>query len=162
SAIRNPQFQTDPGVVPGTVNYMSPEQALGLEIDARSDIFSLGVVLYELITARRPFVGEKVADMLAALIGQEPPPLTRSDRGLPDELQRLVSRMLTKDRSKRYQTADELRHALKSLKKELAAAEDFSTREFSGLSLLARRFIRGDANKDYKTSAFRVVSARLT
>src|SRR5215813_5027435 len=73
SAIRNPQFQTDPGVVPGTVNYMSPEQALGLEIDARSDIFSLGVVLYELITARRPFVGEMVADVIAALIRQEPP-----------------------------------------------------------------------------------------
>src|SRR5262249_33934502 len=156
------QFSTDPGVVPGTVSYMSPEQALGLEIDARSDIFSLGVVLYELITARRPFAGEVVADVIAALIGKEPPPLTRSDPGLTDELQRLVSRMLAKDRSVRYQTADELRHALKSLKKELAAVEDFSTREFSGLSLLARRFIRGGANKDYKTAAFRIGSGRLT
>ncbi len=155
-------FSTDPGVVPGTVSYMSPEQALGLEIDARSDIFSLGVVLYELITARRPFVGEMVADVIAALIRQEPPPLTRRDRGLPDELQRLVSRMLAKDRSDRYQTADELRHALKSLKKELATAEDFSTREFGGLSLLARRFIRAGANKDYKTAAFSVGSARGT
>jgi eukaryotic-like serine/threonine-protein kinase len=156
------QFSTDPGVVPGTVSYMSPEQALGLEIDARSDIFSLGVVLYELITARRPFVGEMVADVIAALIRQEPPPLARSDGGLTDELQRLVSRMLAKDRSERYQTADELRNALKSLKKELATVEDFSTREFSGLSLLARRFIRGGANKDYKTAAFRVGSGRLT
>ncbi|HMB28935.1 MAG TPA: tetratricopeptide repeat protein, partial [Blastocatellia bacterium] len=162
SAIRNPQFQTDPGVVPGTVSYMSPEQALGLEIDARSDIFSLGVVLYELITGRRPFAGEMVADVIAALIGQEPPPLAWSDRGLTDELQRLVSRMLAKDRSERYQTADELRHALKNLKKELATAEDFSTREFSGLSLLARRFLRGGANKDYKTAAFRVGAGRLT
>ncbi len=156
------QFSTDPGVVPGTVSYMSPEQALGLEIDPRSDIFSLGVVLYELITSRRPFAGEMVADVIAALIGQEPPPLTRSDCGLTDELQRLVSRMLAKDRSERYQTADELRHALKSLKKELAKVEDFSTREFSGLSLLARRFIRGGANKDYKTASFRVGAGRLT
>ena len=155
-------FLTDPGVVPGTVIYMAPEQALGLEIDARSDIFSLGVVLYELITSRRPFVGEAVADVIASLIGQEPPPLTRSDRGLPDELQRLVGRMLAKDRSGRYQTADELRHALKSLKKELATAEDFSTREFSGLSLLARRFIRGGANKDYKTAGFTVGLTRAT
>jgi eukaryotic-like serine/threonine-protein kinase len=162
SAIRNRHFQTDPGVVPGTVSYMSPEQAQGLETDARSDIFSLGVVLYELITARRPFVGETVADVIASLLGQEPPPLAQQDPGLPDELQRLVSRMLAKDRSERYQTADELRQALKSLKKELAPEEEFSTREFSGLSLLARRFIRVDANKDYKTAAITVGSARAT
>jgi eukaryotic-like serine/threonine-protein kinase len=162
SAIRIPHFQTDPGVVPGTVSYMSPEQALGLEIDARSDIFSLGVVLYELITARRPFDGKMVADVIASLIGKDPPPLTRSDRGLPDELQRLVSQMLAKDRSERYQTADELRHALKSLKKELATAEDFSTREFSGLMLLARRFFHAGANKNYKTAAFTVGSSRVT
>src|SRR5499426_1434709 len=155
-------FLTDPGVVAGTVSYMSPEQALGLEIDARSDIFSLGVVLYELITARRPFDGEMVADVIASLIGQEPPPLTRRDRGLPDELQRLVSRMLAKDRSERFQTADELRHALKSLKKELASVEDFSTREFSGLMLLARRFFHAGANKNYKTADFTVRSSRVT
>src|SRR5262245_15947110 len=155
-------FLTDPGVVAGTVSYMSPEQALGLEIDARSDIFSLGVVLYELITARRPFDGEMVADVIASLIGQEPPPLTRRDRGLPDELQRLVSRMLAKDRSERFQTADELRHALKGLKKELASAEDFSTREFSGLMLLARRIFHVGANKNYKTADFTVRSSRVT
>src|SRR5262245_49887086 len=155
-------FSTDPGVVPGRASYMSPEQALGHKIDARSDIFSLGIVLYELITARCPFAGDTVDEVLASVLVQEPPPLTRRDRGFPDELQRLVSRMLAKDRSERYQTADELRHALKSLKKELAAVEEFSTREFSGLSLLARRFIRTGADKDYKTAAFRVVSARLT
>ena len=162
STIRNPHFQTDPGVVPGTVSYMSPEQARGHETDARSDIFSLGVVLYELITARRPFVGETLADVLASLLGQEPPPLAECDPGLPDELQRLVSRMLAKDRSERYQTADELRQALKSLKKELAPEEDFSTREFSGLALLTRRFIHRGANKDYKTAAIAVGSARAT
>src|SRR5262245_20170433 len=156
------QFSTDPGVVPGTVSYMSPEQALGHKIDARSDIFSLGVVLYELITARRPFEGEMIDDVIASLIGREPPPLTRRDRGFPDELQCLVGRMLAKDRSERYQTAEELQHALKSLKKEMATAENFSTREFSGLMLLARRFIHAWANKDYKTADFTVGSARAT
>src|SRR5215510_4335785 len=122
---------TNPGVVPGTISYMSPEQAQGLETDARTDIFSLGVVLYELITARRPFVGETVEEVIESLLGQEPPRLTQRDPGLPNELQRLVSRMLAKDRSERYQTADELRRAFKSLKKALAPEEDFSTREFS-------------------------------
>ena len=155
-------LSTDPGVVPGTVSYMSPEQAQGLETDARTDIFSLGVVLYELITARRPFDGETVTDVIASLLAQEPPPLTRRDPGLPDELQRLVSRMLAKDRSERYQTADELRRALKSLKKALATEEDFSTREFSRLSLLTRRFINAGANKDYKTAAITIGSSSAT
>jgi len=154
------QLLTNPGVIPGTVSYMSPEQARGLETDARSDIFSLGVVLYELITARRPFDGKTVEDMLASLLEQEPPPLAM--RGPPDQLQRLVSRMLAKDRSDRYQTADELRQALKSLKKELVPEEDFSTREFSGLALLARRFTRRGIDKDYKTAAIAVGSARVT
>ncbi|HKQ72245.1 MAG TPA: protein kinase [Blastocatellia bacterium] len=162
SATLNSHFQTNPGVVPGTVSYMSPEQARGIETDARSDIFSLGVVLYELITARRPFVGETLSDVIAALLGQEPPPLSEHDPDLPDELQPIVSRMLAKDRSERYQTADELRQALKSLKKDLAPEGEFSTREFSGLSLLAKRFTRRGVNKDYKTAAVAVVAAPAT
>src|SRR5262245_44939483 len=156
------QALTNPGVIPGTVSYMSPEQARGLETDARSDIFSLGVVLYELITARRPFDGKTVEEMLASLLEQEPPPLAMRGLGLPDQLQRLVSRMLAKDRSDRYQTAEELRQALKSLKKELVPGEDYSTREFSGLALLTRRFTHRGANKDYKTAAIAVGSARTT
>ena len=143
---------TDPGTVLGTVSYMSPEQARGLETDARSDIFSLGVVLYEMIAGRRPFEGATPADVIASLLGQEPPPLAdlapdaASESG---ELQRLISRMLAKDRAGRFQTAEELRRALKKLKQELAPPGDFSTREFSGLSLLARRF--GGARGDFKT-----------
>src|SRR5262249_45019780 len=116
SAIRNPQFQTEPRGVPGTVSYMSPEQAQGLEPDARSDIFSLGVVLYEMISARRPFTGATPADVVAALLGEEPKPIEDA----PAELQKLINRMLARDRTERYQTADELQRALKKLRRNLA------------------------------------------
>jgi serine/threonine-protein kinase len=152
SAIRNPQFRTDPGMVFGTVNYMSPEQARGFETDARSDIFSLGIVLYEMITSRRPFEGETPSDVIAALLGQEPPPLAEHTPGLPAELQSLVDRMLAKDCAGRFQTAEELRRAMKKLKQDLAQAGDFTTREFSGLSRLARRFVHAGASKDYNTA----------
>jgi eukaryotic-like serine/threonine-protein kinase len=151
-------LSTDPGVVPGTVNYMSPEQARGLETDARSDIFSLGVVLYEMVSARRPFTGATPADVVAALLGEEPKPI----EGAPAELQTLINRMLAKDRSARYQSAAELQRALKQLKRDLAPEDDFSTREFSRLSLLARRFIRGDAGDGYKTAAIAIRPARET
>ncbi|MGH9755416.1 MAG: protein kinase domain-containing protein, partial [Blastocatellia bacterium] len=134
---------TDPGTVLGTVSYMSPEQARGLETDARSDIFSLGIVLYELITGRRPFEGSTPADIITSLLGEEPAPLADlapDASNIPGELQRLIDRMLAKDCARRFQTAEELRRALKSLKQELITPGDFSTREFSGLALLARRF----------------------
>ena len=145
-------FSTDPGMVFGTVNYMSPEQARGFETDARSDIFSLGIVLYEMITSRRPFEGETPNDVIAALLAQEPPPLAEHAPGLPAELQSLVDRMLAKDCAGRYQTAEELRRALKKLKQDLAPAGDFTTREFSGLSRLARRFSHMGAGEDYDTA----------
>ncbi|HEU0177616.1 MAG TPA: protein kinase [Blastocatellia bacterium] len=141
---------TDPGMVLGTVSYMSPEQARGLETDARSDIFSLGIVLYEMITSRRPFEGETPSDVIVALLNQEPP-FAEHAPDLPGELRRLVSRMLAKDCAGRHQTADEARRALKRLKQCLTPAGDFKTREFSGLASLARRFGRAGASEDYKT-----------
>jgi eukaryotic-like serine/threonine-protein kinase len=151
-AIPHSTFSTDPGMVFGTVSYMSPEQARGFETDARSDIFSLGIVLYEMITSRRPFEGETPSDVIAALLRQEPPPLAEHTPGLPAELQSLVDRMLAKDCAGRYQTAEELRRALKKLKQDLAPTGDFTTREFSGLSRLARRFVHAGASKDYNTA----------
>src|SRR5215813_3230580 len=133
---RSDKVETDPGTILGTVSYMSPEQARGLEADARSDIFSLGVVLYEMITGRRPFEGETTADVIASLIKQGPPPLAED---APVGLRGLVDRMLAKDSAGRFQTAEELRRALKGLKLELAPIGDYSTREFNGLSRLARR-----------------------
>src|SRR5262249_36850018 len=141
---------TDPGMVLGTVNYMSPEQARGLETDARSDIFSLGIVLYEMITLHRPFEGETPSDVIVALLSQEPP-FTEHAPDLPGELQQLVSRMLAKDCAGRYQTADEARRALKRLKQDLTPAPDFKMREFSGLARLARRYGRAGAGEDYTT-----------
>jgi serine/threonine-protein kinase len=136
---RSDKVETDPGVVLGTVSYMSPEQARGLETDARSDIFSLGVVLYEMITGRRPFEGETTVDVIASLLGKEPEPLAEAATSAPGGLQRLVDRMLAKDCAGRFQTAEELRRAIKGLKQELGRPGDYSTREFNSLSRLARR-----------------------
>ncbi len=114
--------KTAPGMVMGTVSYMSPEQARGLEVDARTDIFSLGVMLYELLTGHRPFEGATVSDILAAILMTEPLPLTRFSSDLPDELECIVSKALLKDRGQRYQTIREFQHDLKHLRQELEFA----------------------------------------
>ncbi len=110
---------TNPGLIMGTVSYMSPEQARGLEVDARSDIFSLGVVLYEMLTARAPFDGATTGDVLVSILEREPLPLKRYAPQLPAVLQKIVSRALAKEREQRYQQASELLDALKELKQEL-------------------------------------------
>jgi serine/threonine protein kinase/Tol biopolymer transport system component len=117
---------TDPGVVMGTVGYMSPEQARGRDVDARTDIWSLGVVLYETLAGRAPFTGETQTDTLAAIIGKEPPPLARYRADAPESLEWVVTKALTKDLDGRYQTAKEVLSDLKRLKQQLefaAAAE---------------------------------------
>src|SRR5262249_4585114 len=99
-------FETRTGVILGTVAYMSPEQAHGQKVDARSDLFSLGVVLYELITGSRPFDGATRNHVLVAILDQEPPPLAARISGAsPQELQRIVNRALAKEREQRYQSA---------------------------------------------------------
>ena len=112
-------FKTDPGVVMGTVSYMSPEQARGRDVDGRTDIWSLGVVLYESLTGRAPFRGESPTDVLAAIVGKEPAPLARYLPGAPDALEWIVTKALTKDSEGRYQTAKELLADLKRLKQQL-------------------------------------------
>src|SRR5262245_3314857 len=115
--------KTASGVVMGTVPYMSPEQARGQEVDARSDIFSLGVVLYEMATGRTPFGGVNVIDVMGAILNREPAPLnahaSNSAEAAPAELQRIVSKALRKDRDERYQLVREMMLDLKSLKQEL-------------------------------------------
>ncbi len=111
--------QTEPGVVMGTTPYMSPEQARGKEVDTRTDIFSLGAVIYELLSGRQPFVGETAADIVAALIEKEPQPLSTLVPNSPAELQHIVNKALRKDRDERYQTVKGLLVDLKTLKQEL-------------------------------------------
>jgi non-specific serine/threonine protein kinase len=108
--------KTNPGVVMGTATYMSPEQARGLEVDARTDIFSLGVVLYEMLAGRVPFEGETTSDVIAAILTAEPAPPGRLDREVPVALERIVNRALAKGRAERYQTATELLADLRRLK----------------------------------------------
>lgn len=112
--------QTAKGMILGTVNYMSPEQAKGELVDERTDIFSFGVVIYEMIARRTPFAGGSVAATFANLINKEPQPLSNFASGLPHELQRIVLKMLQKDRDQRFQTMNELVADLEKLKDDQA------------------------------------------
>ena len=109
---------TEPGMVIGTAHYMSPEQARGSHTDARTDVWSLGVVLYEMFAGHIPFAGETMSHVTVSILDQEPPPLGRVAE-IPAELQRIVRKCLTKARDERYQTARDLMIDLKNLRREL-------------------------------------------
>ncbi|HKR60979.1 MAG TPA: bifunctional serine/threonine-protein kinase/formylglycine-generating enzyme family protein, partial [Pyrinomonadaceae bacterium] len=111
--------QTEAGVIMGTASYMSPEQARGSDMDARTDLWSLGVVIYEMTADRLPFEGATQPEAIARIIEREPAPLARYVPGLPTELERIVNKALTKDRENRYQTAKDLLIDLKKLKQRL-------------------------------------------
>jgi len=113
------QVRTGSGVVIGTAGYMSPEQARGQPVDARSDIFSLGTVIYEMLTRRQPFHGETPSDVLAAILKSEPERLATVLPQAPPELIRISNKALRKDREERYQVTKDLLLDLKSLKEEL-------------------------------------------
>jgi eukaryotic-like serine/threonine-protein kinase len=119
-------LQTDPGTVMGTATYMAPEQARGWRVDARADIFSLGVVLYEMVAGRAPFDGPTPIDIMTQVLDRDPRPLTSFSYGAPVELQRIVSKAMRKDREERYQTVKDLLIDLKSLKRELEASTTLS------------------------------------
>ena len=111
--------QTEPGKVMGTANYMSPEQARGLEVNEQTDIWSLGVVLYEMAAGQVPFAGQTGSDVLASILRTEPLPLQRLSPDIPIALQRIVRKALRKDREERYHLAKELALDLKNLRREL-------------------------------------------
>jgi soluble lytic murein transglycosylase-like protein/predicted Ser/Thr protein kinase len=117
--------QTETGVVMGTVGYMSPEQARGLVVDERTDIWSLGCVLYEMLSARAPFASATRIDTLVAVLEREPAPLVQSKEDRPAQLKQLqliINRALRKDKSERYRTVSEMLEDLKSARREIALA----------------------------------------
>ncbi len=151
---------TMPGAIVGTVTYMSPEQVRGLTVDARTDIFSLAVVIYRLVTERKPFDGETTSDVLAAILKVEPPPLGRGLPAVPAELERIVSKALAKDREERYQTIKDMLIDLKRLKQrlELEAELERSPRPETSKATTAALASAGDP----AASTDEVGSARAT
>jgi eukaryotic-like serine/threonine-protein kinase len=112
-------IHTETGMVMGTPRYMSPEQARGENVDARTDIFSLGVVLHEMVAGRPPFAGATIGEVIAAILRDSPPPLAKCAPDVPQELERIVGKALRKDREERYQTAADLLTDLKRLHRDL-------------------------------------------
>ena len=125
SAPTKKAVDTDPGVVMGTVSYMSPEQVRGMTIDSRTDIFSFGVVLYEMISGRVPFEGSSFGEVISNILATRPVPLARYADEVPPELERIVSKALAKDRDQRYQTSKDLLIDLKRLKQRLDVEAEY-------------------------------------
>jgi eukaryotic-like serine/threonine-protein kinase len=126
-------LRTEAGTAVGTVPYMSPEQARGVPTDARTDLWSLGVVIYEMLTGHRPFSGETQTDVIVSVLSSEPPPISSYGRDTPPELEWIVAKALTKDVAGRYQIATELRADLEKIKKQIEFDE--SVNRSAGRSL---------------------------
>jgi serine/threonine protein kinase/Tol biopolymer transport system component len=131
-------FHSTPGVVIGTAAYMSPEQARGVDVDERTDIWGLGVVVYEMASGRAPFTGETPTDVVVAIVEREQPPISHHVEGAPPELERIVRKALRKDRNERYQIVKEMAIDLRSLRRELEVN-----------SMLERSIMPGDGSSDY-------------
>ena len=147
------QVKTKLGMVMGTVGYMSPEQTRGLEIDARSDVWSLGVVLYELLTGKTPFAAETPNDSIAAILTREPAPL---DENTPTELQRIIRKSLQKKADERYQTVRDVFLDLKNLKHALEFAAEIERSQFPSPKAASA----GAANRSENAAALRSAAAQ--
>jgi serine/threonine protein kinase len=121
------QALTQAGTIMGTVDYMSPEQARGIAVDARSDLFSLGVMLYEMLSGRRPFTGETSNHTIVAILEREPPQLTVTGKRFPVEIEKIVNQVLAKKTEERYQSATALLADMKKLKHRLEFEAELAT-----------------------------------
>jgi serine/threonine protein kinase len=115
SPVEDQSFFSQPGILMGTVTYMSPEQARARSIDPRSDIFSFGVVFFEMLSGRVPFVGETTADVIAEIVQGTPPPVSRYNCAVPGEIDWVINKSLEKELDRRYQTAGEVLQDLRRL-----------------------------------------------
>jgi serine/threonine-protein kinase len=139
--------ETNPGVILGTVSYMSPEQARGLKVDTRTDIFSFGIVLYEMIAGRSPFEGKTTADMMVSILDRRPTPISRHVRNTPGELERIIFKALVKNRDERYLLAKDMLADLKLLQRRmLLDAGQEQTTELSPEEVAAQQ--RRHSSKD--------------
>ena len=132
---RDEAADTEEGTIVGTVAYMSPEQAEGKKLDARSDIFSFGSVLYEMVTGRQAFRGDSKMSTLAAILHKEPKPVSEVKEDVPHDLEKIINRCLRKDPSRRFQAMPDLKVALQELKEE----SDSGTLATTAVPQLARR-----------------------
>ena len=137
SAAETASFLTEAGLIVGTAPYMSPEQVRAESLDARSDIFSFGAVLYEMLSGRRPFVAKSTAELISAILTHEPAPLRNQEGSMPAKLDQLVRTCLAKDPSNRFQTMEELRAELK------AARRDFESGNPAALTAATTVFTTG-------------------
>ncbi len=149
---------TEPGIVLGTVTYMSPEQLHGHKIDTRSDIFSFGVMLYEVIAGTPPFAGKTQADQIAATLMREPRPMTDQRLDVPPELEKIVAESLRKDRETRFQHIEEMLNQLKELKQELGFKEKL---ERSGPLEVHSRTATTQQTDAQTTSSARIILSEL-
>jgi serine/threonine protein kinase/Tol biopolymer transport system component len=155
-------FHSTPGVVIGTAAYMSPEQARGIAVDERTDIWGLGVVLYEMASGRAPFAGETPTDVVVAIVERDQPPISQHVEGAPPELERIVRKALRKDRNERYQIVKEMAIDLRSLRRELEKNSMLERSIAPGTGSGASEYARAASSRDRKVETEELKQARTT
>jgi eukaryotic-like serine/threonine-protein kinase len=155
-------FHSSPGVVIGTAAYMSPEQARGVAVDERTDIWGLGVVLYEMASGRAPFTGETPTDVVVAIVEREQLPISEHIEDTPPELERIVRKALRKDRNERYQIVKEMAIDLRSLRKELEKSSLLERSISPGSRIPGSEYARASTGKDRIVKTGELKQARTT